>query len=75
MFISKSCSYGIRSVVYLSGQPDDKYVSIRDISNDLNISYHFLTKILQIFCTHRAEPEAVYYLPGRLLRLRFTTWS
>jgi Rrf2 family transcriptional regulator, iron-sulfur cluster assembly transcription factor len=48
MFISKSCSYGIRSVIYLSGQHTNKFVSIRDISNDLNISYHFLTKILQM---------------------------
>jgi Rrf2 family transcriptional regulator, iron-sulfur cluster assembly transcription factor len=48
MFVSKSCSYGIRSVAYLSGYPQGQYVPIRDISNDLNISYHFLTKILQM---------------------------
>ncbi|MCA1801867.1 MAG: Rrf2 family transcriptional regulator [Rhodothermaceae bacterium] len=48
MFISKSCSYGIRSVAYLSGYPQGRYVPIRDISSDLNISYHFLTKILQM---------------------------
>lgn len=48
MFISKSCSYGIRSVAYLSGHPQGKFVPIRDISTDLDISYHFLTKILQM---------------------------
>jgi Rrf2 family transcriptional regulator, iron-sulfur cluster assembly transcription factor len=48
MFISKSCSYGIRSVAYLSGYPQGRFVPIRDISTDLNISYHFLTKILQM---------------------------
>jgi Rrf2 family transcriptional regulator, iron-sulfur cluster assembly transcription factor len=48
MFISKSCSHGIRSVVYLSEAGKGRFIPIREISNDLNISYHFLTKILQM---------------------------
>ncbi|MFU8860452.1 MAG: RrF2 family transcriptional regulator [Cyclonatronaceae bacterium] len=48
MFISKSCSYGIRSVAYLSALTPGKYVPIREISSNLDIPYHFLTKILQM---------------------------
>lgn len=48
MFISKSCSYAIRSVAYLSALTPGMFVPIREISNDLNIPYHFLTKILQM---------------------------
>lgn len=47
MLISKSCIYGVRSVLYLALQEDRSYVSIREISKKLNISFHYLTKILQ----------------------------
>ncbi|RMH72789.1 MAG: Rrf2 family transcriptional regulator [Gemmatimonadetes bacterium] len=45
--LSKSCIYGIRAVLYLALQEEEGYVSIRKISKDLDISFHFLTKILQ----------------------------
>ncbi len=46
---SKSCKHGIRAILYISMyQTDDQFVPIRKISEDLNISFHFLTKILQI---------------------------
>ena len=48
MVLSKACSYGILATLYLArNKKQDEYVSIRDISDDLNISFHFLTKILQ----------------------------
>jgi Rrf2 family iron-sulfur cluster assembly transcriptional regulator len=47
MFLSKSCVYGIRAVLYVALKGDREYVSIRKISDELNISFHFLTKILQ----------------------------
>jgi Rrf2 family protein len=47
MLLSKSCEYGLRAVVYLAARKDEQYVSIRDISDKLDISFHFLTKILQ----------------------------
>jgi len=46
-FISKSCEYGMRAALYIAAQKDKKYVSIREASEKLDISFHFLTKILQ----------------------------
>lgn len=48
MLLSKSCSYGIRAAIYIATQNDQQYVPIRDIAESLNISFHFLTKILQV---------------------------
>lgn len=40
--------YGIRAVLYLAANGDHlSYIPIRRISEELNISFHFLTKILQ----------------------------
>ena len=47
MLLSKSCVYGLRAVLYIAHKGDGEYVSIRKISDELNISFHFLTKILQ----------------------------
>lgn len=47
MLLSKSCIYGLRSAMYLSANTKNEYVSIREMSDKLNISFHFLTKILQ----------------------------
>lgn len=48
MLLSKSCSYGIRAAIYIATQNHEQYVSIREIAEQLNISFHFLTKILQV---------------------------
>lgn len=47
MLLSKSCVYGIRSVLLLAVESDKKFISIKEIANKLNIPFHFLTKILQ----------------------------
>lgn len=47
MVLSKACSYGILATLYIARQKDSDYISIREISDELNISFHFLTKILQ----------------------------
>ena len=47
-FLSKSCVYGLRASVYVAThQEPDRFVSIREIADKLDISFHFLTKILQ----------------------------
>ena len=48
MLLSKSCSYGIRAAIFIATQNDQQYVPIKEIADNLNISFHFLTKILQI---------------------------
>jgi len=48
MLLSKSCSYGIRASIYIATQQNKQYVPIKEIAKTLNISFHFLTKILQI---------------------------
>ena len=45
--ISKSCEYGLRAALYVASRRTEEYLSIRDISDALGISFHFLTKILQ----------------------------
>ncbi|HEX6982613.1 MAG TPA: Rrf2 family transcriptional regulator [Balneolaceae bacterium] len=47
MLLSKSCEYGLRATLYLASTEAGKFTSIREISDKLDISYHFLTKILQ----------------------------
>ena len=48
MLLSKTCSYEIRAALYIAVHKDRKFISIRDISAELGVSFHFLTKILQI---------------------------
>jgi Rrf2 family protein len=45
--LSKSCEYGLRATLYLASRNDDGYVPISTISDELDISFAFLTKILQ----------------------------
>lgn len=47
MLLSKSCVYGLRASLFLAANQNSEYVSIREMSDKLNISFHFLTKILQ----------------------------
>ena len=52
MLYSKYCEYVIKSLAYLSNYGDkDKYVMVREISNNLNIPHHFLSKIFQDLTT------------------------
>ncbi len=46
--LSKSSIYGLRALLYIVSQKTwNEYVSIRELSEKLDISFHFLTKILQ----------------------------
>lgn len=57
MLLSHACTYGIRAALYLAYLGPEKgrgkYVPIRTLSEDLGISFHFLTKILQQLTHHR----------------------
>jgi Rrf2 family iron-sulfur cluster assembly transcriptional regulator len=48
MLLSKSCNYGIRATIYLAIHHDRKFIPIKEVANAQNISFHFLTKILQM---------------------------
>ncbi len=45
--ISKTCIYGIQATIYIASQAQGQWVSIQSIASNLNISFHFLTKVLQ----------------------------
>lgn len=45
--LSKSCEYGLRAALYLASLHQTGYVSISTISDELDISFPFLTKIFQ----------------------------
>ncbi|MFU8860451.1 MAG: RrF2 family transcriptional regulator [Cyclonatronaceae bacterium] len=48
MVLSKACTYGVLASLFVAKQSENSsYVSIREMSDELNISFHFLTKILQ----------------------------
>ena len=47
MLLSKTCNYALRASLYAANQSDREYIPINEISQKLNISFHFLTKILQ----------------------------
>jgi Rrf2 family transcriptional regulator, iron-sulfur cluster assembly transcription factor len=48
MVLSKACTYGVLASLYVAKvSSGNSYVSIREMSDELNISFHFLTKILQ----------------------------
>jgi Rrf2 family protein len=48
MLFSKSCEHAIRAVLYLAENRDTSFISIREIAEKSNISFHFLGKIVQI---------------------------
>ena len=45
--LSRSCEYGLRAALYLASLDEDGYVPISTISDELGISFPFLTKIFQ----------------------------
>ncbi|MDZ7721095.1 MAG: Rrf2 family transcriptional regulator [Balneolaceae bacterium] len=47
MSLSYSCIYGLRASVLLAGRQGEGFVTIRELSDELDISFHFLTKVLQ----------------------------
>jgi Rrf2 family protein len=55
MLLSKRCEYGLRAMLYLAtldekeegASPTREYVSIQTVSDDLDIGFSFLTKVLQ----------------------------
>lgn len=47
MILSNACIYGLRASIYLASRGTDNFISISKIGEELDISRHFLTKILQ----------------------------
>jgi Rrf2 family transcriptional regulator, iron-sulfur cluster assembly transcription factor len=47
VFLSKSCEYGLQAVLYLSHKSTDEPIALHNISENLDIPRHFLSKILQ----------------------------
>lgn len=51
--LSNASEYGIRALLYLASRSqNNEFISIGKISEDLNISFHFLTKICQTLVQH-----------------------
>lgn len=47
MMLSKACEYALRATLHLMTMKPDGFVSIRAISDELDISFPFLTKVFQ----------------------------
>lgn len=47
MLLSRACEYALQAVLYLAKQNKNTYVSIKEIAEKSDISFHFLGKILQ----------------------------
>ncbi len=52
MLLSKSAIYGLRAALYIASLKSGEYVTVRHISEELGISFHFLAKILQSLTQH-----------------------
>lgn len=50
--LSQASNYGIRALTYIVSQKRDGYISIGQISEELDISFHFLTKTFQLLSRH-----------------------
>ncbi|NOZ74737.1 MAG: Rrf2 family transcriptional regulator [FCB group bacterium] len=49
MIFSKACIHGLVAVMSVASKsPDRPYIPIGELSRELHISFHFLTKVLQI---------------------------
>ena len=53
MKFSKKCVYALRATIYIAKSNSNGYLSIGEISDELKISFHFLTKILQTLTQHK----------------------
>lgn len=74
--LSKSCVYGIRAAILMAIKGEKGFVSIKDIAEELNLSAHFLTKILQrltqegLLISHRGPKGGVKFRrPAKEIRL------
>lgn len=47
MLLSKSCIYGLRASILLAHKDSNEFITIQKISDELNVSFYFLTKVLQ----------------------------
>jgi Rrf2 family protein len=47
IFFSRQCELAIQAVVYLAFKPYGEMTRIRELTQQLNIPYHFVAKILQ----------------------------
>jgi Rrf2 family protein len=47
MVLSKTCNYALRASLYVASHNSRDFIPISEISDNLEISFHFLTKILQ----------------------------
>lgn len=65
--LSKSCVYGIRAAILMAIKGNKDFISIKNIAEDLNLSAHFLTKILQqltqegLLLSHRGPKGGVKF--------------
>jgi len=51
MLFSKTCTYAIRAAILITlkdTKEKRKFIPIRELSDELGLSFHFLTKIMQI---------------------------
>ena len=51
--LSNTCKYGIRAIIYLALEDNDKKVGIKQIAEDLDIPSPFLSKILQLLAKNK----------------------
>ncbi|MBK9109863.1 MAG: Rrf2 family transcriptional regulator [Saprospiraceae bacterium] len=51
--LSKATIYCLRALIYVASKNEkEKYINIGEISEELNISFHFLTKTFQVLTQH-----------------------
>lgn len=70
MLLSQSCMYGIRAAILVTAkgvEDPTNFLPIKQISDELNVSFHYLTKILQVLT--KAKIMESYKGPNGGIRL------
>ena len=47
MFLSSGCEYAIQTILYLARCAEAKFISVKNIAENNNLSYYFLGKVVQ----------------------------
>lgn len=69
IFFSRQCEYALQAVLYLALKPNNESASIREMTDKLDIPYHFLAKILQSLTYKRLLRSSKGHAGGFALNL------
>ena len=52
MILSRACEYGVQGLLYLDGQPEERFVTVKEIARETRVPVSFLAKVLGRLAAH-----------------------